>query len=300
VPDEDRPISVSGKTMIKGDVYIPKAGVKQAYVDNKSYQGDKRLIIGKIRNSEKKLPELNADRLNQFEKYFNQQVPIDTMLLKSDSTGNSFLSATRLAGFGSKAETLEHIKLSGNIILFSDTSIIIENTAQLDNIIIFAKSISVKKGFHGTCQLFATDSIGVERDCEFNYPSSLGVLRFQSTGIGSPGLLSIGENTRINGLVFTYDRNHNPDRQPLLDLGKNVSVSGQVYSQGILGLEDGIVVNGSAFVGRFLYQSGVTRYENYIINATINSTTLSPYYLSSDMMPVSSKKKKVLEWLEAN
>jgi hypothetical protein len=51
--DEDRPVSVSGKTIIRGDVYISKAGVKEAYVDGKSYQGDKKIIQGKTHTSDK-------------------------------------------------------------------------------------------------------------------------------------------------------------------------------------------------------------------------------------------------------
>ncbi|MDB5002071.1 MAG: hypothetical protein JWQ34_296 [Mucilaginibacter sp.] len=298
--DEDRPLSVSGKTMIKGNAYIAKAGIKEAYVDNKSYQGDKRLVIGKIYNSDKKLPLLNTDRLNRLEKYFSETSNIDNTILKYDTLHNSFLSETRLAHFGKKVETLENIKLTGNIILFSDTTVIIEKTAQLNNVMVFARSIVVKSGFEGTCQLFATDSIGVECDCIFNYPSGLGVMRFQPSKISLPVLLHIGENTKIGGVIFTYDKNYDGNKQPFMDIGKNANLTGQIYSQGILGLKDGIVVNGSVFTSRFLYQSTFTRYENYIINTTINSTALSPYYLNSELMPVSAKKKKVLQWLEAN
>jgi len=298
--DEDRPVSVSGKTMIKGDAYISKAGIKEAFVDGKSYQGDKRLIIGKTHNSDKKLPALNDNRLKQMEQYFNQAVKIDLTLLKTDSIQNSFLSDTRFAGFGKNVETLKNIKLSGNIILFSDTTLIIDNSAQLNNVIVFARSILVKSGFRGNCQLFATDSIGIERDCVFNYPSSIGVLRFQPSKYAITERINIGENTHISGLIFTYDKNYDNSKQPLIDLGKNVNITGQVYSQGMLGLKDGIVVNGSVFTSRFLYQSTFTRFENYIINTTIDASALSPYYLGSDLIPVSAKKKKVLQWLEAN
>src|SRR5258707_924804 len=79
--DEDRPFSLSGKTMIRGDAYIPKAGVQQAYVDNKAYEGDKRLIIGTKHNSDKKLPTLDENRLKQLDKYFHLEPAGDTTLL---------------------------------------------------------------------------------------------------------------------------------------------------------------------------------------------------------------------------
>jgi hypothetical protein len=298
--DEDRPLSVSGKTMIKGDVYISKAGVKEAYVDNKSYQGDKRLVIGKVHNSDKTLPALNTDRLNQLEKYFDQAKEKTITTLKFDSVSNSFLSETRIFSFGKNAETLQDIKLTGNIILLSDTSITIESTAQLENVVIFAPSIIVKSEFNGTCQLFASDSISVARNCTFNYPSCLAVTRFKPSNNSRPMLLNIGESTKLTGVILTYDKNYDRNKQALIDIGKNAIITGQVYAQGLLGLKDGISFIGGVFANRFLYQSSFTRYENYLINVTINSTALSPYYLSSDMVPAAGNKKKVLKWLEVN
>ncbi|MCC8427246.1 hypothetical protein [Mucilaginibacter sp. UR6-11] len=298
--DEDRPLSVSGKTILKGDVYIAKAGVKGAYVDNKGYQGDKRLVQGKILNSNKELPSLNAGRLKRIEQYFSQSGSINNDILRKDTLNNSFLTETYTARFGKKVETLQNINLNGNIILFSDTTLTIENTAHLDNIMIFAKAIVVKSGFKGTCQLFATDSVSIGRDCVFNYPSSISVSRFQQSKTRSPMLLNVGENTSISGVLFTYDKYYDREKQALIDLGKNAAITGQVYSQGMLGLKDGIVIKGSVFTNRFLYQSSFTRYENYIINTTINSTALSPYYLGSDLIPVSAGEKKILQWLETN
>jgi hypothetical protein len=298
--DEDRPLSVSGKTAIRGDAYISKAGIKEAYVDNQSYQGDKKLIQGKQRNSDKKLPDLSADRLAWFEKVITATHPPDPLILTKDSTGNSFLFPTRMAGLGKKVVTLENIKLTGNIMLFSDTTLIISATAVLNNIIVFARSVIVKSGFRGNCQLFATDSIHVEPGCRLSYPSALGVLRFKPQKIGVPEKISIGERTAFAGLIFTYDKNPDKTIRPLIDLGKEVSLTGQVYAQGILGLKNGVTINGSVFTSRFLYQSSFTRYENYIINTTIDATALSPYYLTSDLVPVSGKRQKILQWLEAN
>jgi hypothetical protein len=202
--------------------------------------------------------------------------------------------------FGKNMETLSHISFNGNIILFSDTTVVIDQSAVLSNTLIFARYILVKAGFHGTCQLFATDSIRVEHDCVFNYPSCLGVLRFKASDFSTALRLFIGENTRVSGLVFTYDKNFTSSKQPYVELGKKVSVTGQVYSQGILALKNGIVINGSVFTSRFLYQTGFTGYENYLINAMLDESALSGYYLGSDLLPVSAKKKKVLQWLEPN
>lgn len=297
--DEDRPISVSGKTMIKRDVYIPKAGVKKAYVDGKSYEGDDRIIIGKSRNSDKKLPELNNTLLNKLQQQFDQKLKPDSSILAYDFLKNSFLKNTRIGSFGKKVRTINQY-LEGNIILYSDTTLIIDKMARLNNVVIFARSIIVKDGFVGNCQLFATDSISIGRDCTFNYPSCLGVLQFNSSIAKTARKINIQENSKLSGIVFTYDKTGSTTLQPLIDLGKNVSINGNIFSQGFVGLKDGVVINGSVFTNRFLYQSSFTRFENYIINTTINSTALSKYYLSSSLLPIANQKKKVLKWLEAN
>ncbi len=297
--DEDRPFSLSGKTTIRGDAYIPKAGVQEAYVDNKAYEGDKQLIIGKRYVSEKKLPVLDQNMLDQLGQYFKKDTKAENPLPKSDSVNVSFLQPTRFFNFKKVVQTVQNIKLSGNIILLSDTTVTIDNTAILNNVLVFARSIIVKSGFQGNCQLFATDSINVESNCNFNYPSCLGVLHFQSSIISSPEKIAIGESTEFSGIVFTYEKTEKPIK-PLIEVGKSVKIKGQLYSQGILELKDKTEVDGSVFTSRFLYKNTFTLFENYLINATIDSKALSPYYLTSVLLPVSGKKKKVLQWLEAN
>lgn len=297
--DEDRPFSLSGKTTIRGDAFIPKAGVQQAYVDNKAYQGDPRLIIGKRNTSSKTLPPLNQDRLALLGKYSGKGLKGENVLPKFDSVVVSFLLPTRIFSFKKTAQDIGNISLSGNIILISDTVITIENTAFLNNILVFARAIVVKNGFRGNCQLFATDSISIESNCRFNYPSCLGVIREGTASISSPEKITVNENTAFSGIIFTYEKTEKPIK-PLISFGKNVKISGQVYSQGILQLKDGTEVDGSVFTGRFLYQNSFTRYENYLINTTLDEKALSPYYLTSGLLPAAGKKKKMLQWLEGN
>ena len=85
----------------------------------------------------------------------------------------------------------------------------------------------------------------------------------------------------------------------MIDLGKGVKITGQVYSQGIIRTKDSVEVDGSVFTSQFLYQNSFTLFQNYLINITMNSKALSSYYLTGDLMPVAGKKKKVLQWLEA-
>lgn len=296
--DEDRPLSVSGKTMIRGSAFIPKAGVKEAYVDGKSYQGDKRIIIGTRHDSERTLPALQTDRLNLLEQLGTQSLLNDTILPHKDSISISFFAPTKIINFKKKVQTISNIKLTGNLILLSDTAMTIDNTTNLENVLIFAKTVTIKKGFHGTCQIFARDSIGVEPGCTFDYPSCLGIIRTK-TSKGSQGRIALGENTNLTGAIFTYEKEKS-QLQTIIDVGKHVKIYGQVYVQGLVKFNEGSEIYGSVFTNRFLYQSTYTTYENYLINVKLDVKGLSRYYLTSSLFPVASKKQKTLQWLQSN
>jgi len=294
--NNDRPFSVSGKTSITGDAYIPPAGINQAYIDNQSYTGDKRLIIGTKHNSEKELPLLDSNRLNRFKQLWEQDHGNNTLL--PDTLKNSFLRSTQLFNFGNKVQTIANTHLSGNIIIFSDTTLIIDSTAILDNVMVFAKSISVKGGFQGTCQLFAKDTIGIAPNCAFSYPSCLGILRLdKKTLVTIPAEISFYGKILFEGLLFTYEKQQSKI-PPLIHISGTTKIKGMIYSQGYTEFQNFAEIDGSVFTNKFLYQSTFTRYENYINNTTINVKALSPYYLMSEMLPVSTKKRKILQWLE--
>ncbi|MHB8208034.1 hypothetical protein [Mucilaginibacter sp.] len=298
--DNSRPLSLSGTTSIIGDAYLSPAGVDQAYVNNQAYTGDKRLIIGAKRNSEKTLPPLNAGRLQKLQQLIQQNRKNEPGLSNSDSLINSFLLPVKIINLGSTVTTLTHLKLSGNIILFSDTALTLDSTAQLNQVIIIAKSITVNSGFHGACQLFAHDTIGVQPRCRFDYPSALAIVRFDPPSQPEKGArISLSANVVFNGCIFAYELQ--PGKlPPLIHIGQKAIVKGLVYSQGYVEFQDKAEIDGSVFTDRFLYQTSYTRYENYVVNTTINEKLLSPYYLSSALFPVATQKKKILRWLEAN
>ncbi len=297
--DEDRPISVSGKTSIIGDVYIPKAGITTAYVDNKAYQGDKRIVTGSKRNSEKKLPALSAGRLTRLQQFMQQRQPGDSSLSHTDSLSRSFLMPTKYVNFKRQPQSLSNLTLSGNIILTSDTTITLDSTVSARDILVFAKTIKVRPGFHGNCQLFARDTIAIDSNCRFEYPSCLGILRFGQSGLApAQEYIHLGNKCIFHGIIFTYEKNESAAK-PLVDLGKSVKIIGQVYSQGGLRTEDYVESAGSIFTSQFLYQDAFTRFQNYLINLTLSSKALSPYYLTADLLPAAGPKKKVLQWLEA-
>jgi len=297
VIDEDRPLSVSGKTLIRGNAFIPKAGVREAYVDNKAYEGDKKIILGQTKNSQKKLPALNDTRLKAIQSLFTL-TPTDSTFVQ-DSLTVSFRSATRVIYLRKQNINLQNCRLSGNIIIRSDSTLTIDSTCKLKGVIIAAKAIALKNGFTGSCQLFARDSISIGSNCSLAYPSCLGVVRSDDDVIKQQEKIVIGQQSRIEGIAFTYEKKEG-DVKPIISMEKRVKVYGNIYSQGLLNYKDGVAVYGNVFTSRFLYQTTFTRYENYLINITLDASKLSHYYLTSDLLPISTSKRKILQWIESN
>jgi len=295
--DREYPLSLSGKTIIKGNAWLPKSGITEAYIDNKAYEGDKGLVIGHKYTSDKNLPPLDSNRLTQMALLFSGKRPGDSSINK-DSICNSFLSDTRVFNMGKKIDTLKSVTLAGNVIIRSDTTILIDSSATLDNVMVFAKSIFVKPGFHGKCQLYATDSIGISQKCQFTYPSCIGIVSYKP----SPGLspqIKIDSNTTFTGIIFTYKK-YKGTNSTIIEIGKNVTISGQIYAQESLKFTDSSVISGSVFAGDLLYKKDFKFFRGYLIDAHFNVNLLSPYYLTSGLIPVAAKKKKVLQWLESN
>ncbi len=296
VPDQDRPLSVSGKTAIVGDAFLPKAGIIEAYIYNKAYLGDKRVVIGRKLLSNKLIPPLDTVRLKQLSLSFSGA---GNKLSEKDSISCSFLHPTKVFDFGRKAATVKQINLKGNIILRSDTTLVIDSTASLENILIFAPTIVVKSGFKGNCQLFATDSISVGARCQFAYPSALGIIRSSKGKTTFQPKISLDTGSTLAGQIFTYQSSAK-GLQPLITIGKADTIRGFIYSQGTLEFKEKVVVGGGVMTSRFLYRSSFSLYENYLINVRLDANGLSPYYLASPITPIASKKKKILQWLEGN
>jgi hypothetical protein len=296
--DEDRPLSVSGQTLIRGNVCIPKAGIRAAYVDGKAYKGDAKFVDGHIYNSERAIPAFGKQRLEQLNVAFSDTSRSSSFPVGDTLVENSFFKPTRFM----KADDISVIKNTGiknNIVLYADTTLYIDSTNHLDHIVIFAKSVVFGQGFKGNCQVFARDSIIVGKGSVFTYPSCIGLLPESNQKTGMPPKINIGEATRFEGIIFCYEK-EKPAIPTIVSLGKKNKITGQVYVQGTVSLKDSVEINGSITCQKFLYQSNTSSYENFLINTRLNTKALSLYYLTSDLLPVTGKKKKVLLWLEGN
>lgn len=293
--DMDRPLSLCGKTEIRGTCFLPKAGVKRAYIEGQNFVGSD-LINGPVNASNRNVMEVSKDLIRNIERIFNKEFVESDSVVKADEVGISSLTQT-FAGrsvyyYATSAVRLDTNKLSGNIVIVSDREIFISANAMLQDVIICAPKVSIDKKFSGTLQVFASDSIIVGEECHLNYPSVLGIVR-QARSCDNAAIV-LKEGSEVSGMVFAYQEKFDNRKQVKLSLDKNSSVMGYVYSNGLLDLKGSVY--GSVMCSKFILSTPSSVYENHLLNAVIDRTKLSKHFVGSSLTSATDNRK-VVKWL---
>src|SRR5690606_33781370 len=88
------------------------------------------------------------------------------------SLENPFTEPTKV--FYSISEIqLDNVKLTGHIIVHSQTKIVVSQTASLNDIVLIAPEIEIKDFVSGKFQAIATKIIDVGKQVQLDYPSAL-------------------------------------------------------------------------------------------------------------------------------
>lgn len=296
ISDLGRPLSLCGRTIIKGTCFLPEAGVKRAYIEGQSFVGEK-LIDGPVKKSNNKLPPLNEDLLKNIKSLMeNPFIETDSLvdLSKTELEGtwiNSFAERVIILYSAEKIE-LNNQKLSGNIILLSKQQINISSQTELNDILVIAPCVLIEDDFTGSLQVFASDSIRIGKNCRLNYPSVAGVL--QSDLSAPTSFLSISEGSIVEGILFASSPGEHPQGNQLIEIQKNAEIKGQVFSSGVVDLKGSVY--GNVFCSKFLLKTPSSIYENHLFNATVDYSKLSPYFVGIGLVR-QSDHKKVVKWM---
>lgn len=290
VMDEDRPLSVSGETVIKGNSYLPKSGIRPSYVDGEYYKGYEDIVQGKMRDSDRQMPSIVENRMQ----HIQQLLIFDSIPYPELHNGTikaAFLKETQTYKLAPAA--LLQDSLIGNIMLISDTTVRISASSYLDDIIIIAPSIHIEQGFQGNAQFFATDSIILEDEVHLQYPSTIGLI----TKKEGDAKIRIGNQCNIVGTIFLFEKERS-DIPPIASFGKDCYVEGDIFITGLLDYAKGFQVFGNISCYRFLYKSPSSMYENFLVNVTFDRLKRSPYFISSYLRTNDNKKpfNKPIKW----
>lgn len=284
--DEQRPLSIAGDTQLTGTCYLPKAGIKSAYVNRIGYQGE-QLVNGSTKESQPSLPTLSEDALRHFRTLLSFSTEAYQVLPSlPDSLMHSFVTVP-LYHHRAAPITLSGT-LKGNIIVASDQAVTITPQANIDGLIVTAPQVIIEQGFSGRLQVLATDTLLVNSNCHLRYPSALVLL-------SSAGALLLEESSQLEGTVVVGRNQLASDyHQRLLKIGGRATVTGMVYADGLVELKGSI--HGHLSGRKFVLRTPSTLYENHILNGTIDASACSPHYLASSLWGVSNQKG-IVQWL---
>ena len=299
--DMHKPYAFCGRTQVIGNCLMPRGGLKRAYINGESFIGDKP-ITGTSEFSDYKLPAINEQLIQHNRNYLNNQLQdndslVDFEDLTTPIITNSFSNKT-LVIHSEESIDISSFQLNGNIKLLCDSTVLIDSSSKLSNICIYSSVVRVKHNFRGVLQIFASDSIIVERNVQLEYPSTVAVIKdveipyklhFQSKPI------YIMQNSIVDGMVVFLNKYQNTiqERVSILPTAK---VRGLMFVDGVTELRGKL--EGSLYTNNLVYVTFSYIYDNYFYNTIVDNTALSSHYVFSDLLQDEKTEMKIVTWLE--
>lgn len=265
IADNSRPVGLSGQVIFKANCYLPKAGVKPAYIEGQSYinaPGN----AGFIRNSPNQVPEITQSFIDgvvyqQSESYNANDSVVNEV---PNKLVNPFTMKTIV--WRTNVLRLGNVSLSKNIkIIAGDLEV--DSSCRLNNVLLVCKKVRFKEGFKGKIHVVAEDSIITEKNCEFNFPSSF-VLLANGNESNTLRYIQLSEGCKFFGGVMAINKNKEGAQKVLIKLNAKSEVNGFIYSSDYLHLEG--QVNATAMASKLLLKTPSAVYENHLLGCEIN------------------------------
>lgn len=281
--DNNRPLSLCGRTKIVGTAFLPETGVKRAYIEGRSYQGD-RMIYGNTKTSKSRTPKMDQNWEDSIDKLLAGNFPydyeeVDYFDIQSDEINQSFTLPTQVIVLRDSI-AINNLALKGNVILYSKAPIQINATAIMENILVIAPKIYVQKNAKIQAQLVANILVELDESSEMIFPSAIIV-----KGENKPKVI-LKPGATLNGGVVLL----NSGRTGIVIVEKNAAVTGQIYSNSFSQIKGKIT--GSLTTNKLLLKTASSIYENHMLDGEINSDELHPEYVD---LPWANQNN---EWIE--
>jgi hypothetical protein len=281
----DIPLYVSGTTLLTGDAYLPPAGIQSAYVDQQGFASDKPLS-GATKTSHS-LPPVGQQLITYLRRLDSSGITTSP----PDSLDQSFLDTAAI--FHTRSPLyLSRGSLNGHILIISDSSISVEATVALENVLLIAPSITIEKGFSGVIQAIATDSLVLRNGCRLNYPSSL--ILIKAPGATFQPTLRIDDSSTLSGAVVSLAPDPTDRIMTYVETGRHTVITGYLYTAGFVALKG--EVRGEVLTDYFLHRSASSVLQNFLVDATIDRTKLSAWFVGPHLFST-PHPNKIIQWL---
>ena len=293
--DHGHYLAVAGDTYLSGECYLPKLGVRKAYIDGKSFRY-REIIHGTTHTSAERLPPLSVDLFKYFEsELFSTGNPNDSLVtagyLNKGDFEQSFRKKT-IRVYDADEIVLANIDIKGNYIVQSAKKITIRRSADLEDILCIAPIIEVADDFSGTLQLFALDSLLLHDDVNLTYPSALVISGFGRSSV----FMDISSGSKVAGSVMLFTDSEE-GAEVMLTIDEDAEISGMVYCAGKVSHKGSVI--GSLYCDRFFLQTRQGYYENHLLDARIDPSGLAPEFTGGIVSDrgTGKNRNRIIKWL---
>lgn len=267
VSDNSRPVGLSGPIAFKANCFLPRAGIKPAYIEGQSYQSSANNAVF-LRPSPNQIPQINSDLVKALrEEQEGLNVYLDSVSSTVPSMYNqSFEKKTLVCQVRSGA--LNGLHLKNNIKLVCG-DVDIDSSCHFENILIICSKARFKKGFRGQVHVIASDSISMDSNCEFMYPSSFVLLPAQQSG-NTFNSIQFNKDCRFSGGVLAISGNTggNTDQKVFIKSHAGSEINGLIYSSDYIHAEG--TLNATVIANKLLLKTPSAVYENHLLSCDIN------------------------------
>lgn len=261
-------LSISGSTMLTGRTYLPYSGIASSSIEGVGYYADS-LVYGKKLLSKDTLPSVFAGRLKELYSKVSHVKGVNTMPI-----GLQQVSFSKDVGVVRASQLLPPCKLFGHIIIMSKDQLTIPKEACLKNVLVFAPKVTVEAGFNGSCQIFATDTVLVQKNVKLRYPSGITVYS------NKEGYIELDSTARVYGYVITYSKERN---KVGVRIKPAAIITGFAYCNSKVDHRGTIF--GSLYAQSFEFRTGWGLYTSSLLNAKVLGRELSPCFIFPVVAP---------------
>lgn len=297
--DKNNYLTFTGTSKVFGNCYLPALGYKNS-LSTINNQIIEPIENGDIEVSDDELPELAPNYYQQTYNYLlerNLGLPncINYSDIEANDSLNQSFSQPTLNFINSNTDLRIINNIRGNIQIISAKPIILSKKSTLKSIIIYAPVITVENGFTGSVQLFATDSIHIESNCNLTYPSFVAIIPHPEKKYERSRYLILDSLSSVAGGLLALTPTEGKEiKETKMIIHKKTNITGLIYCTGEVQLQGKIM--GSVYVSSVFIKSEWGNIGNTLENCKIDAVNLQPTFIFPDIIP--SSHKRIITWLE--
>jgi hypothetical protein len=286
IPDKNNYLQISGATSLKGILSVPKSEIRTGNVAGRIYEGltsDGFLL----KPSGERLPNHPLNDKNSG--YWMSQTNDSILSWNEMDLQHSFYDRT-IRFYSQNQVQLVDVKLTGNIIIQSETEIIVDKSSSLQDVQLIAPVVKVTDDTKGSFQIIATDTVSIGSRVEMQFPSSIVMPKGSDE---STSFIEVGKNVKFSGGIIQTQVDKDNLYKLNLKIQEDAEINGTVYNAGSTELKGSI--NGSVMTEEFLTFEKGSVYRNLVLDGVVKKEGWTEEYLR--LSEVSSELNQPLKWL---